>query len=58
MTDPSSPPSLDRIDQAMARIAAAIDHRAGAHLALRRRHARLREKVGETIAALDALIHG
>lgn len=45
----------DRIDAALARIERAVAARDQAAAALTARHASLRSKVGEAIAALDAL---
>jgi hypothetical protein len=52
----ASPPALDRIERALARIEAAARRRAFDADALERRHAALREKVEDAIAALDSLI--
>lgn len=51
-----APPSLDRIERALARIEAAAAKRAFAGDALRRRHERLRASVTEAVAALDTMI--
>lgn len=52
----ASPPALDRIERALARIEAASARRAFEADALERRHSALRERVEEAIAALDTLI--
>ena len=46
----------DRIEQALARIEAAASARAYVGARLARRHALLRERMEEAVAALDALI--
>ncbi len=46
----------DRIKQALARIEAAATARAYATERLARRHAVLRERIGEAVASLDTLI--
>lgn len=46
----------DRIEQALARIEAAATARAYASARLARRHAVLRERMEEAVAAIDALI--
>ena len=50
------PAALDRIERALARIEAAAAARDTARLALQRRHETLRTRMGEAIAAIDALI--
>ena len=45
----------DRIDAALARIERAVQSRDRSAADLRQRHDALRERVGEAIAALDAL---
>ena len=45
--------AITRIDRALARIEAAARSRAADHARLQRRHAVLRDRVGEAIAALD-----
>ncbi|MET0308110.1 MAG: hypothetical protein ABW023_05330 [Sphingomonas sp.] len=46
----------DRIEQALARIEAAATARAYTSARLARRHAVLRERMEEAVAAIDALI--
>jgi hypothetical protein len=46
----------DRIEAALARIEAAATARAYATERLARRHAVLREKIGDAVASLDTLI--
>ncbi|WP_213980051.1 hypothetical protein [Sphingomonas sp. dw_22] len=48
--------AADRIEQALARIEAAATARAYANARLARRHALLRERMEEAVAAIDALI--
>lgn len=48
--------AFDRIDRALARIEAAARARRGETQALARRHAALRDEVGEAVQALDALL--
>ncbi len=50
MTDP-----LTRIDAALARIEAAASQRGSERRDLARRHAQLRERVAEAVAAIDDL---
>lgn len=45
-----------RIDRALTRIDTAVAARASAHDTLARRHAALRARMGEAIAALDKLL--
>jgi len=54
MADPH--PATDRIDAAIARIEAAIDARAIAADRLSRRHAALKSRMAEAVAALDDVI--
>jgi hypothetical protein len=49
-------PAVERIDRAIARIQAAIDARADSTEALARRHAVLRSRMTEAVAALDDVI--
>lgn len=51
-----APPSLDRIERALARIEAAATRRAFAVDAMKRRHEKLRANVSEAIEALDEMI--
>jgi hypothetical protein len=53
-THPTS--AVDRIDAAIARIEAQIAHRAEAGEALARRHAALKARMAEAVAALDDVI--
>jgi hypothetical protein len=48
--------TADRIEQALARIEAAAIARAYAGARLARRHALLRERMEEAVAAIDAMI--
>jgi len=48
--------ALDRIDQAIARIEAAVAARVRADAATARRHDALRSRVAQAIATLDTLI--
>lgn len=48
--------STDRIEQALARIEAAASVRAYASARLARRHALLRQRMEEAVAAIDVLI--
>ena len=54
MTD--RPPAAARIDRALHRIEAAIDHRARAADALARRHDALKARMAEAVTALDDVI--
>jgi hypothetical protein len=61
MSDPATeadgtPSAVERIDRAIARIRAAIDTRADHAEALARRHAVLRSRMTEAVAALDDVI--
>ncbi len=56
MPDASPPPAGGRIETALARIEAALAARTAAAEALARRHATLRARMGEAVAAIDALI--
>ena len=56
MADETPPPPLDRIDRALARIDAALATRARASEDMIRRHAALRARMEEAVAALDDLI--
>ncbi|MDQ2893302.1 MAG: hypothetical protein M3R64_09490 [Pseudomonadota bacterium] len=49
-------PATDRIDDAIARIEAAIDTRATAAERLSHRHAALKARMAEAVAALDEVI--
>jgi hypothetical protein len=53
MADGTPPPALDRIDRALARIDAALAARARASEEMVRRHAALRARMEEAVAALD-----
>ena len=48
--------AADRIEQALARIEAAATTRTQAEHRLRQRHARLRGKVEDALASMDALL--
>ena len=52
----AEPPAADRIDAALARIEAAIATRAASAEALARRHAALKARMAEAVAALDDVI--
>ena len=54
----AAPSALDRIERALARIEAAAQRRAFDAERLEHRHAALRARVEEAIAALDAVIDG
>ena len=56
MADGTPPPALDRIDRALARIDAALAARTRASKDMIRRHAALRARMEEAVAALDDLI--
>ena len=56
MTDEATLPALDRIDRALARIAAAGARQAKANHSLAARHEALRTRIGEAIASLDTMI--
>ena len=56
MADETPPPPLDRIDRALARIDAALAARARASEDMIRRHAALRARMEDAVAALDDLI--
>lgn len=55
MADEHHPAALDRIERAIARIEAAAAAQAQRADGLARRHATLRARIGEAIAALDAV---
>lgn len=52
----STPSAVERIDRAIARIRAVIDARADQAEALARRHAVLRSRMADAVAALDDVI--
>jgi len=56
MADGTPPPALDRIDRALARIDAALAARARASEEMVRRHAALRARMEEAVAALDEVM--
>ena len=56
MADTPAPAALDRIERALARIETAATARDVARAALLQRHETLRTRMGEAIAALDAVI--
>ena len=56
MADTPAPGALDRIERALARIETAATARDAARAALQQRHETLRTRMGEAIAALDAVI--
>ena len=56
MADVTPPTALDRIDRALARIDAALAARTRASEDMIRRHAALRARMEEAVAALDELI--
>ena len=56
MADQDEPTALDRIDGAIARIEAAVRARAKEGDALARRHAALKSRMAEAVAALDDVI--
>jgi hypothetical protein len=56
MADVTPPPALDRIDRALARIDAALAARSRASEDMIRRHAALRARMEDAVAALDDLI--
>ncbi|WP_353204942.1 hypothetical protein [Sphingomonas sp.] len=56
MSEPSRPTALDRIDRALARIEVAATLRDTSHARLIARHATLRSRMAEAIAALDAVL--
>jgi hypothetical protein len=56
MADETPNAALDRIDRAIARIETAMAGRARATEILARRHAKLRTRMEEAIAALDQII--
>lgn len=51
-----TPPAVDRIERAVARIERAADARAASARRLAARHALLRERMAEAVAALDAVV--
>ncbi|MEG8054111.1 hypothetical protein QP185_14245 [Sphingomonas aerolata] len=53
---PDGPTAVDRIDAAIGRIEAAIHARAESGDALARRHAALKARMAEAVAALDDVI--
>lgn len=56
MSEPSPPTALDRIDRALARIEVAAALRDASRARLIARHAALRSRMAEAIAALDAVL--
>ncbi|GGA49963.1 hypothetical protein [Sphingomonas psychrolutea] len=56
MSEPSPPTALDRIDRALARIEVAAALRDTSRARLIARHAALRSRMAEAIAALDAVL--
>lgn len=56
MTEQAPENALERIDSALARIETAAARGATSATTLRRRHDRLRMRVGDAIAGLDSLI--
>jgi len=56
MAEVSPPTALDRIDRALARIAAAATARDASSKKLVERHETLRNRMAEAIVALDAVI--
>ncbi|WP_419809490.1 hypothetical protein [Sphingomonas sp.] len=52
----AEPPAADRIDAALSRIDAALAARAAAGDVLSRRHAALKARMAEAVAALDDVI--
>ena len=56
MANDSSTPDIERIERALARIEKAAGERAYATDLIGRRHAALRERMTEAIAALDDLL--
>jgi len=56
MADGTPPLALDRIDRALARIDAALAARSRASEDMVRRHAALRARMEDAVAALDDLI--
>ena len=56
MADPEQPTALDRIDRAIERIEAAVASRARAGDALAKRHAALKSRMADAVAALDEVI--
>jgi hypothetical protein len=56
MADETPTDALDRIDRAIARIETAMAGRARATETMARRHAALRARMEEAIAALDQII--
>ena len=56
MTDEATLAAVDRINQAIARIEAAVTSQQQASAALHARHIALRTRVGEALDALDALV--
>ena len=56
MAEDTPPPALERIDRAIARIEAALATRTRASEDVQRRHATLRSRMEEAVAALDDVI--
>ena len=56
MTEPQQPAALARIEAAMARIEAAAAAQASAAESMKRRHATLRTRMTEAVAALDDVL--
>lgn len=56
MAEETPPPALDRIDRAIARIEAVLAERARATEEALQRHATLRARMEEAVAALDDVI--
>ena len=56
MADQDEPTALDRIDGAIARIEAAVEARSRSADTLTRRHAALKSRMAEAVAALDEVI--
>jgi hypothetical protein len=56
MAEETPPPPLDRIDRALARIDAALAARTRASEDIIHRHAALRARMEDAVAALDDLI--
>jgi hypothetical protein len=56
MADTTTSSTLDRIDRALERIEAAAAARTASNTALQKRHEKLRTRMAEAVAALDAVI--
>ncbi len=56
MADPTTSSTLDRIDRAIERIEAAAAARTASTATLQQRHEKLRARMAEAVAALDAVI--